>query len=94
MAGDHHPGGNERDVFLVKGKVFSIGDKLSFQDLEGRELAYIEQTIFSFKKLYAIYRDGLPFAEVVKELTFFKDLFTVDNDHSGSTGGTQGASNE
>lgn len=66
------------DVFLVKGMVFSIGDKLSFQDLEGRELAYIAQTLFSFKKRYEIYRDGQPFAEVVKELTFFNDQFTVD----------------
>jgi uncharacterized protein YxjI len=66
------------DVFFVDGKAFSIGDKLSFQDLRGNELAYIAQKVLSFKRRYQIYRSGNLFAEVVKEITFFKDRFTVD----------------
>lgn len=66
------------DVFFVDGKVFSIGDKLSFQDVTGHELAYIVQKLLSFKKTYEIYRDNKLFANVVKELTFFKDKFSVD----------------
>ena len=31
------------DVFRLDGKVFSFGDKLSFQDMNGHELAYIAQ---------------------------------------------------
>ena len=46
--------------------------------MTGRELAYIEQKILSFKKRYDIYRDGQVFAQVVKELTFFKDKYTID----------------
>ena len=34
---------NENDVFCVDGRAFSIGNKLSFEDLNGRELAKIEQ---------------------------------------------------
>ena len=66
------------DIFLVDGKAFSVGDKLSFQDMAGNELAYIAQKLLSFKKRYDIYRGQQLFAQVVKELTFFKDKFTVD----------------
>ena len=66
------------DTFLVDGKAFSVGDKLSFQDMAGNELAYISQKLLSFKKRYDIYRDEQLFAQVVKELTFFKDVYTVD----------------
>jgi uncharacterized protein YxjI len=32
-----------RDVFFVDGKAFSFGDKLSFQDLAGHELASLSK---------------------------------------------------
>ena len=66
------------DVFFVDGKAFSMGDKLSFQDMNGTELAYISQKLLSLKKRYEIYRDSKLFAEVVKEITFFRDKYTVD----------------
>ena len=69
---------NDEQVFLVDGKVFSFGDKLSFKDMAGNELAYISQKLLSFKKCYELYREGQLFAEVKKEFTFFKDKFTVD----------------
>src|SRR5438477_82153 len=42
-------------AFQVKGELFSIGDKLSVQDLEGNELVYIEQQSFN---RYDLWRDG------------------------------------
>lgn len=66
------------DVFLVDGKAFSMGDKLSLQDIDGNELAYISQKLLSLKKRYEIYRNGNLFAEVVKEISFFKDKYSVD----------------
>lgn len=75
-----------QDVFRVTGKVFTIKDKLTFSDMQGNELAYISQKLMSFKKKYMIYRDGRLFAEVIKELSLFKDKYTVDipgpNDYS------------
>jgi len=65
-------------AFQVIGKVFSIRDKLSFQDMHGNELAYIQQKLVSLRKRYQIYRDGQMFADVVKEFTLFKDKYTVD----------------
>ena len=40
---------DRQDVFFVDGKAFSIGDKLSFQDMSGNELAFISQRVLSFK---------------------------------------------
>jgi len=65
-------------VFFVDGKVFSLGDKLSFKDDSGRELAFIKERLISLKKTYEIYRDGALFATVKKNITFFRDQFTVD----------------
>jgi len=66
------------DVFFVDGKAFSIGAKLSFQDMAGQELAYIEQKLLSLKRTYRIFRDGSLWAEVIKEWALFRDSFTVD----------------
>ena len=67
------------DAFFVDGKVFSIGQKLSFQDMNGRELAFIQQKLLSWGPTYEIYRDGELAAVVKKHLfTFFRCAFTVD----------------
>jgi uncharacterized protein YxjI len=66
------------DVFFVKGRIFSIGDKLSFQDMSGNELAYISQRLLSLMPIYEIYRGDDLFAEVVKQLSFFRDEYVVD----------------
>ncbi|MEM0926934.1 MAG: LURP-one-related family protein, partial [Planctomycetota bacterium] len=59
-------------------KVFSWGNKLSFQDTDGNELAFISQKLLSWKPRYEIVRDGNVFAEVTKEWTWFKKKFTLD----------------
>ncbi len=69
---------NQQDAYLILGKAFSWGDKLSFQDMHGAELAFISQKLMSWKPTYEIYRDGSKFAEVVKEISFFKSQFTLD----------------
>lgn len=68
-----------RDVYFVDGKAFSIGDQLSFQDMEGHELAFIKQKLLSWGKTYEIVRHG-QVAAVVKKALFapFHHRFTVD----------------
>ena len=67
------------DVFFVDGRAFSIGSKLSFQDMNGRELAFIRQILLSWGPTYEITRDGQLAAVVKKHLfTFFRCAFTVD----------------
>jgi uncharacterized protein YxjI len=68
-----------QDVFFVDGRAFSLGDKLSFQDMAGKELAFIRQKLLAWGPTYEITRDGQLAAVVKKELfTFFRCRFTVD----------------
>ena len=77
---------HKEPVFFVDGQAFSWGDKLSFQDMQGNELAFIGQKLLTWKPKYEIYRDGQQFAEVVKEFSWFSKSFTLDvpgpNDYS------------
>ena len=66
-------------VNRVDGKVFSWGDKLSFRDPSGHELAFIRQKLLSWGPTYDIEKDGRVVAEVRKHLfTLFRCRFTVD----------------
>ena len=67
------------DRFFVDGKAISLGDKLSFQDMHGRELAFIRQKLLAWGPTYYIEREGRVMAVVKKKLfTLFKYRFTVD----------------
>ena len=70
---------NDVDCFRVDGNAFSFGDKLSFQDMQGNELAFIRQKLLAWGPTYEIYRDG-EIAAVVKKhaFTFMNCKFTVD----------------
>jgi uncharacterized protein YxjI len=66
-------------VFFVDGKAFSLGDKLSFQDLRGNELVFIRQRLLSWGPTYELHRGGDLAAVVKKHLfTLFRCRFTVD----------------
>lgn len=73
-------------VFFVDGTAFSWGSKLSFQDMQRNELAFISQKLISFRPRYEISTGGKRFAEVQKEFSWFKKKFTLDvpgpNDYS------------
>jgi uncharacterized protein YxjI len=56
------------DVYFVDGQAFTIGDKLSFQDLNGNELAFIRQKVLAWGRTYEITRSGRLVAVVKKEL--------------------------
>lgn len=67
------------DAFFVDGKAFSIGNKLSFQDMQKNELAFIRQKLLSWGPTYEITRNGELAAMVKKHLfTLFKCKFTID----------------
>ena len=67
------------DVFFVDGKAFSIGDKLSFQDMQRHELVFIRQKLLAWGPTYELHRGGQLAAVVKKHLfTMFRCRFTVD----------------
>lgn len=67
------------DVLRVDGKAFSIGEKLTIEDMSGRELAFISQKLLSWGPTYEIWK-GDRLAAVVKKsvFTLFRCEFTVD----------------
>ncbi|MGH9648625.1 MAG: LURP-one-related/scramblase family protein, partial [Bryobacteraceae bacterium] len=68
-----------QDVFFVDGKAFSIGSKLSFQDTQKNELAYIRQKLLAWGPTYEITRNGVLAAVVKKHLfTLLRCSFTID----------------
>src|SRR3954447_15532482 len=68
-----------QDAFFVDGKAFSIGDKLSFQDMAGHELAFIRQKLLAWGPTYEIHRAGRLHAVVKKKLfTLLHCRFVVD----------------
>ena len=70
---------NGNDAFLVDGAGFSLGARLTFQDLAGKELVRIEQRLFSWSPTYEIHRGDQLIATVEKEaFTLFSCSFTVD----------------
>jgi uncharacterized protein YxjI len=68
-----------KDVYYVDGKLLSLGKNLSFQDMEQRELAHIQQKLLNWGLTFEITHDGELVAVVKKELfTFFHCVFHVD----------------
>ena len=67
--------GSER--YTVQGEVFSWGKKLHLYDLAGVECAFIRQKVWTFLPRYYINRGGVDVAEVVKEIAFFRQSYTV-----------------
>lgn len=67
--------GSER--YVVHGEVFTMGKKLHVCDLNNIELAYIHQKVLSFLPKYFISRRGEDIAQVVKQLTFLRQEYTV-----------------
>lgn len=68
-----------REKFYVDGRAFSLGDKLSFRDSSGTEVAFIRQKLLSWGPTYEITRDGNLVATVRKKLfTLLRHRFFVD----------------
>jgi len=71
------------DAFLVDGKAFSLGKQLSFQDMQGNQLAFIKQKVLSWGPTYEIYRAGDHYATIHKDFTFLQCHFSVHVDGRG-----------
>ena len=67
-------------VYQVDGKAFTLlREKLSFEDLQGQELAFIRERLIALTPSYEILRDGEVAAVVKKDLiNLFRCGFTVD----------------
>jgi len=57
-----------RRVYFVDGKAFRLREHLAFKDMQGNELAAIQEKVMHVKDTYSIYRNGQVLATVKKAL--------------------------
>jgi uncharacterized protein YxjI len=69
---------NQTERFYAEGEIFTWGRKLHLFDSTGREAAFIKQKLLTFLPRYIIEIDGNSYT-LVKEFTFFKQSFHVEN---------------
>ncbi len=65
------------DSYYVEGELFSWGHKLHVYDALGVEVAFIRQEVFTWKPRFYIEINGEVIAEIVKEITLFKPVYTL-----------------
>jgi uncharacterized protein YxjI len=68
----------ENDRWQVKGEVFSIGHKLHVYDMNGNEVAFVQQKVMSFMPRFFLYINGIQVAEIVKEFTFLNQRYLIE----------------
>lgn len=66
------------DRYRVKGEFFSFCHRLHVMDMEGNELAVIQQKVWSFMARYIITIGGTEAAQVVKEFTLMKPNYRIE----------------
>lgn len=67
-----------QDKYSVEGEFFSWGKKLHVLDLDGSEVAFIQQKVLSFLPRYHVYTNGQQIAEIVKEFTFICPKYSIE----------------
>lgn len=67
----------DRDYYIVEGKVFSLGRKLRLHDLNGTELYYIEQKLMKLFAEYHLYQGGNVVATCKQKFSIFGSKFEI-----------------
>ncbi len=65
------------DKYIVEGEFLSWGKKLHVSDINGNEVAFIQQKVFSFLPRFFVFMNGSQVAEIVKEFTFFRPKYSI-----------------
>jgi uncharacterized protein YxjI len=65
------------DQYFVEGEVFSFPKKFRIYDATGNEVLLLQSKLFTFTPTYQIIRNGNIAAEIVKEITFFRQHYAI-----------------
>ncbi len=69
---------NGKERYHVKGEFFSLGKRLYICDACGREVARIQQKLFSFLPTYFVYMGGREIMQVTREFSFFTPRYSIE----------------
>jgi uncharacterized protein YxjI len=67
-----------QDRYYVEGELFSFGKMLHICDTSGAERAFIQQKVFSLLPRYFVFVGDRQAAEIVKELTLFRQKYSIE----------------
>ena len=70
---------NDRDIYEISSKVFSIGDKTTITDMNGNKIVYIEQELLHIMPNYNIYINDNFFCKITKKFQLFKNDYILSN---------------
>ena len=68
-----------KDVLEMSSQMFSIGRKTWIKDLQGNELAYMQQEILHLMPHYNIYIGGQMVCQIAKKFKLFKNSYELSN---------------
>lgn len=67
-----------QDRYSVEGEFFSFGKKLHVSNMDGTEAAFIQQKVFSFLPRFFVFVGERQIAEIVKEFSFLRPIYSID----------------
>ena len=66
------------DKYFVEGEFLSLGKRLHVTDIHGREVAFIQQKLFTLMPRFTVSVAGREIAEIRKEFTLFFQRYVID----------------
>lgn len=69
---------NGWDKYFVEGEFLSLGKKLHLLNINGEEVAFIQQRLLTLMPCYSVSVAGREIAEIRKEFTFFFQRYIID----------------
>ena len=69
---------NGWDKYFVEGEFLSLGKKLHLLNINGEEVAFIQQRLLTLMPRYCVAVAGRESAEIRKEFTFFFQRYIID----------------
>jgi len=68
------------EKIFARGKVFSLGNKLYLEDMQGNVLIYIEQKLFRLLPEYTLYKSDRPIAKVKRKFSLLRPKFEIESE--------------
>ena len=69
---------NGWDKYFVEGEFLSLGKKLHLLNINGEEVAFIQQRLLTLMPRFSVSVAGREIAEIRKEFTFFFQRYIID----------------
>ena len=72
-------------IYMVQGKIFTIGAQISLFDYNGQELYFIRQTRIFPLPQYQLHKNNVLMADIKREFMILKSKFTISSYHGNFT---------